>query len=365
MSESYQTDELRRSTRDYAELRSRLEAWLQDRVPGAQVGPLEVPSGNGMSSETVVFDMTTGGQTRGCVARLAPRADAVPVFPGYDLGRQFRVMSIVAEHSGVPVPRPLWHEPDPDPIGTPFLVMERVDGDVPPDVMPYTFGGWLTEADREQRARLQAATVAVLAGIHGVEPPAFLEYDRPGATPLRRHVAEQRAYYEWVADGTPHPLIERCFAWLERHWPAEEGSPVISWGDSRIGNILYRDFRPAGVLDWEMAALGPRELDLGWLIYHHRFFQDLTALARLPGLPDFLRRDEVAAEYGRLTGRPPRDLDFFIVYAALRNAIVMTRVARRQAAFGEREWPENPDEVLYDRASIEALLTGTYWEDKT
>ena len=366
MTESYQTDELRKSTRDYAALRRRLQAWLRRRMPGATVGPLEAPSGNGMSSETVVFDVTGDAGTLGCVARLAPQPDAVPVFPSYDLERQFRVMRIVAEHSDVPVPRPLWHEPDPAAIGAPFFVMERVAGDVPPDVMPYNFGSWLTEADPDDRALLQAETVAVLAGVHGIRRPdlGFLEQDRPGGTPLRRHVAEQRAYYEWVAQEERHPLIERCFAWLEEHWPEQEGPAVISWGDSRIGNILYRDFRPAGVLDWEMAALGPRELDLGWLIYHHRFFEDLAGLAGLPGLPDFLRRDEVAAEYGRLTGCPPRDLDFFIVYAALRNAIVMARVARRQAAFGERPWPDDPDDVLYDRAALEALLAGTYWDDK-
>lgn len=363
MSETYETGDLRKSTRDYDQLRDRFQSWLRSRLPGAIVGTLDVPSGNGLSSETVVFDVTTSDRTLGCVARLAPQPDAVPVFPSYDLERQFRVMRIVAEHSDVPVPRPMWHEPDTAAVGAPFFVMERVAGQVPPDVMPYNFGSWVTEANPEDRARMQAGTVAVLAGIHNIVRPelAFLEYDRPGPTPLRRHVEEQRAYYEWVAAEVRHPLIERGFAWLEDHWPERENPAVISWGDSRIGNIVYRDYTPAGVLDWEMAGLGPRELDLGWLIYHHRFFEDLATWANLPGLPDFLRRDDVAAEYGRLTGHVPRDLDFFIVYAALRNAIVMARVARRQAAFGEREWPEDPDDVLYDRAALESLLAGTYW----
>lgn len=368
MTETYETDELRRSTRDYGRLRDRLEVWLQSRVPGATVGPLQAPSGNGMSSETVVFEVASGPRELGCVARLEPQPDAVPVFPAYDLERQFRVMRIVAEHSDVPVPRPLWHEPDPAAIGAPFFVMQRVNGDVPPDVMPYTFGGWVSEATSAQRAGLQAATVNVLAGVHGIALPlselAFLELDQPGPTPLRRHVADQWAYYGWVAQDVRHPLIERGFEWLEEHWPAEEGPAVISWGDSRIGNILYRDFVPTAVLDWEMAAIGPRELDLGWLIYHHRFFQDLTQLAGQPGLPDFLRRDDVAAQYRQLTGHQPRDLDFYIGYAALRNAIVMARVARRQAAFGERPWPDDPDDVLYDRPSLEALFAGTYWDDK-
>jgi aminoglycoside phosphotransferase (APT) family kinase protein len=364
--ETYETGELRKSTRDYQLLRERLQAWLRTHLPAAVVGPLEAPSGNGMSSDTVVFDVATDERSMGCVARLAPQDDAVPVFPDYDLARQFRVMQLVAEHSSVPVPRPLWFEPEPGVAGSPFFVMELVSGQVPPDVMPYNFGGWLAEAAPVDRARMQTATVAVLAGVHGIALPeselAFLEFERPGSTPLRRHVEEQWAYYEWVAaGGTRHPLIERGFSWLDEHWPADEGPAVISWGDARIGNIVYRDYLPVGVLDWEMAGLGPRELDLGWLIYHHRFFEDLATLAELPGLPGFLRRADIASEYYELTGYEPRDLDFYIVYAALRNAIVMARVARRQAAFGERDWPADADDVLYDRASLEALLAGTYW----
>ena len=32
---------------------------------------------------------------------------------------------------------------------------------------------------------------------------------------------------------------------------------VFNWGDSRIGNMLWRDFEPVAVLDWEMATVGP------------------------------------------------------------------------------------------------------------
>ena len=45
---------------------------------------------------------------------------------------------------------------------------------------------------------------------------------------------------------------------------ADPGPDVLSWGDARIGNIIYAGFEPAAVLDWEMAALGPRELDVSW-----------------------------------------------------------------------------------------------------
>ncbi|WP_034269047.1 phosphotransferase family protein [Haloechinothrix halophila] len=364
------TGPLRIATRGYDELRQGLQDWLRALLPADAepiVGPVAAPGGNGMSSDTVMFELTTATHgARRCVARIAPQPDAVPVFPHYDLARQFQIMCLVAERSDVPVPEPLWCDTDGVAAGSPLFVMAHIDGDIPPDVMPYNFGGWLAEADQADRARLQHSTIVAIAGIHDIEltddDVALLDADRDELTPLRRHVAEQRDYYRWVSRERRHPLIERGFDWLTEHWPAEEGPAVLSWGDARIGNIIYRDFQPVGVLDWEMAALGPRELDIGWLIYHHRFFEDLAAMAGLDGLPGFLRPEAVTAAYQAVTGYQVRDLRFYVTYAALRNAIVMARMAQRQVRLGEREQPADPDDVLYDRSSIEALLDGTYWD---
>jgi len=360
----------RTSTRDRDALQLGLAAWLGTKVAGASISALVVPESNGMSSETLLFDASWEEdgtrRTTGCAARLSPDPDAAPVFPVYDLERQFRAMRLVGERSSVPVPATLWMEPDERHIGTPFFVMERVEGSVPPDIMPYPFGSWLSEATPEQQRRLQDASVGVLVALHGMDMTpgdiAFLELDRPGDTALQRHLAEQRAYYEWVvADGTRSPLIERTFAWLEEHWPVDEGDTVVSWGDSRIGNVMYRDFEPVAVLDWEMAATGPREIDLGWMVYLHRFLDDIALQAGLPGMPHFMRLDDVAATYEQLSGHTPRDLDFYTMYAALRHAIVMSRVARRQILFGEIEMPGDPDDLIMHRATLEQMLEHTYW----
>ncbi|HXX91330.1 MAG TPA: phosphotransferase family protein [Acidimicrobiales bacterium] len=360
----------RTSTRDRDALQLGLAAWLGTKVAGASISALVVPESNGMSSETLLFDASWEEdgtrRTTGCAARLSPDPDAAPVFPVYDLERQFRAMRLVGERSSVPVPATLWMEPDERHIGTPFFVMERVEGSVPPDIMPYPFGSWLSEATPEQQRRLQDASVGVLVALHGMDVTpgdiAFLELDRPGDTALQRHLAEQRAYYEWVvADGTRSPLIERTFAWLEEHWPVDEGDTVVSWGDSRIGNVMYRDFEPVAVLDWEMAATGPREIDLGWMVYLHRFLDDIALQAGLPGMPHFMRLDDVAATYEQLSGHTPRDLDFYTMYAALRHAIVMSRVARRQILFGEIEMPGDPDDLIMHRATLEQMLEHTYW----
>jgi len=361
----------RTSTRDRHEVRRRLVTWLSTKVSDARVSELVVPESNGMSSETLLFDASWRDEagepvTQACAARLSPDPDAVPVFPVYDLERQYRVLRLVAQRTAVPVPRTLWLEPSAEAIGTPFFVMERVEGVVPPDVMPYPFGSWLSEAPAADQRRLQDSSVRILVQLHDAdvraEDVAFLELDRPGSTPLRRHVAEQAAYYEWVvADGARSPLIERTFAWLEEHWPADEGDAVISWGDARIGNMMYRDFEPVAVLDWEMVALGPREIDLGWMVYLHRFLDDIAVSAGLAGMPHFMRMQDVARTYEAQSGHAPRHLDFYSMYAALRHAIVMSRVARRQVLFGEITMPEDPDDMIMHRATLEEMLEGSYW----
>lgn len=132
----------RTSTREPAELGRRLASWLGRHLPGAEVTHASVPASNGMSSETLLFDIEhPDAPVRGCALRLAADPAAYTVFPSYDMPRQHRVMSLVAAHTDLPVPRVLWLEEDPAPLGAPFFVMARAEGRVPPDVMPYTYEG--------------------------------------------------------------------------------------------------------------------------------------------------------------------------------------------------------------------------------
>ena len=357
------------STRDRAALRTGLESWLQQTHPagsGATIIDFDAPSTNGMSSETILVTVEwddRGARRERLVVRLSPDAAAVPVFPTYDLEKQFRVMQLVGERSAVPVPSMRWYEASDEWLGSPFLVMGHIDGQVPPDMMPYVFGSWLTEATPAELNALQHATVGVLADLHAIPIGAhctFLEFDVDGTTPLRRHVEDQRRFYDWVAaDGVRSPLIERTFRWLDEHWPAE-GDAVISWGDSRIGNILYRDFRPVAVLDWEMVGLAPREVDIAWLVCLHRSFQEIAERVGFPGLPDFLRRADVTAAYRQLTGYEPTEMAWYEAYAALRFAIIMFRITRRAVHFGEAEMPADPDAAISHRALLERMLDGTY-----
>jgi aminoglycoside phosphotransferase (APT) family kinase protein len=358
------------STRDYDQLRAQLETWLNERVPGSTVSDLIVPESNGMSSETVLFDLAVPGEPepRRLVARIAPDPDADPVFAVYDMKRQFETMQMVAEHTKVPVPKVLWLEAGTDVIGVPFFVMERVDGVVPPDVLPYTFGdNWFFDADLKDQQRLERQAVEVVVALHELTvdgPARFLAGPADGESHLRHHVNEQRAYYDWVSsDGVRSPLIERGFEWLEEHWPEHSDDAAFSWGDARIGNMMFEDFTPVAVLDWEMASIGPREIDIGWMIYIHRFFQDLVEDLGMPGMPHILRRDTVAELYESASGYRPKDLDFYTAYAALRHGIVMFRITRRAIRFGEAVMPEDPDEAILHHAHLRRMLDGVYWAE--
>jgi len=361
------------STRDLAATRDALEQWLATKLPAGsepRISDLDVPPTSGMSSETILFDATWGDEQAELVGRIPPDPANYPVFPSYDIPGQFRTMQVVRELSAVPVPEPLWVETDPSIIGQPFFVMRRVDGVVPPDVMPYPWGdSWLFRATPEQQRTVQDSSVAVIAGLHAI-PDAerhfgFLHEGVEGDTPLRRHFRRHYVdYYEWAAKETRSPLVERAFARLEEEWPDDEGETVLSWGDSRIGNILYQDFRPVAVLDWEMASLGPREIDLAWFVFLHYFFQDSALAHGLPGMPDFLLRDDVVATYQELTGHVCRDFDWYCLLAATRHGVVSLRTGLRGVHMQGAPMPDDVDDLIMHRPALEAMLDRTYWKDR-
>ena len=353
------------STRDPEDLRRRLEGWIAGHLPaGAEptVPPIHSPGATGWSSETLLFDVewTERGDraTERLVARVAPDPAAMPVFPRYDMPGQARIMSTVSAVTDLPVPAVRWVEPDPAVLGEPFFVMERIDGDVPPDIPPYDMGGWVLDATAEQRSRLQRTTLDVLAGLwpttEHLDRFAFVQFDWPGETALRRHLANERHYWDWIADGRHSALVERMGVWLEAHWPGHEGPALLSWGDSRYGNLMYRDFEPVAVLDWEMAGIAPPELDLAYLLYMHRYFEAIAHRYGLPGLPDLADVDAACTTYEAATGYAPRDMGFYVVYNAFRHLLITIRLNLRRMHFGELVHTEELDGSI-DQSHVDLI----------
>lgn len=370
-------DHIQRSGRDISTIPALLSNWLSTVMTDGITPDITVESGidsNGMSSETIILTgrWMHGGEPveQRWVARIAPTAADVPVFPNYRLDHQYDVIRLVSELTSVPVPRLRWMDTTGDVLGAPFFLMDHVDGLVPPDVMPYTFGGnWFADAPPARRRELQDATVEVLAKLHSIpnvtKTFGFLtEVDPPGETPLGDTPLGRR--FQWLKDwyrfAVPDvgrsPLVERALAWLEDNFPVEAASaePVLSWGDSRIGNVLYNDFRPVAVLDWEMATVGPRELDVAWIIFAHMVFQEIAGLATLPGLPDVLREDDVRATYESLTGVELGDLRWFYVYSGVIWCCVFMRTGARRVHFGEIEKPDDVEAMFYHAGVLRRLL---------
>ena len=95
----------------------------------------------------------------------------------------------------------------------------------------------------------------------------------------------------------------------------------------------------------------------------HTFFQKLIEQAGAPGLPDFLRPDDIAATYQEITGHAVEDLRWYLAYGALRHAIIMSRISERMVHFGQSEAPADPDDRIPHRATLEGMLDGSFFED--
>jgi aminoglycoside phosphotransferase (APT) family kinase protein len=362
---------LQHSSRDVSVLPKVMSQWLSTVLPGGIAPQVTVESGvdaNGMSSETIIltgrWHEDGAPREEKWVARVAPAREDVPVFTSYRMDHQFDVIRLVGENTDIPVPRVRWLEPSGSVLGTQFFLMDFVDGRVPPDVMPYTFGGnWFADAPAESQRELQDATVEIIAKLHSIPEPektfAFLAEGASEPNALRRNLNWLKSWYTWsVPDIGSSPLVERSLEWLEAHWPetVAASDPVLVWGDSRVGNVLYDGFTPVAVLDWEMATLGPREMDAAWMIFAHMVFQELAGLAGLPGLPDFMREEDVRATYSAHTGVELGDLNWFYVYSGVIWACVFMRTSARRIRFGEIEKPDDVESLFYHGSLLKRLI---------
>ena len=324
-------------------LRDRLTEWLPSRLGTAAVTVTDLtpPSGTGYSSETSLFSAEFDGERRRFVARLKPTRPGV--FPEYDIDLQHDVMAALAAKTDVPVPEMLWQEPDASVLGTPFYVMSHVPGRVPSDNPPYTLEGWILDEPVERRHTMHTSALDVMCRIHRLDPHAVLG---DTTNKLRRGLDDDLAYYEsffdWAARGRPQPVAERAWEWLQDNRPRGQQPLGLSWGDSRISNMLFGDdLRPVAVLDWEMVALGDPVMDLGWWLFLDRHFTEGMGVEQPEG---FLDRAATIARWEAELGRPATNVEFYEMYSGFRFAVVMMSLTRLFIADGLM-----PDDTDFDR----------------
>lgn len=317
-----------------------LEAWLRKQLPGATdvaIDALDVPQASGLSNLTILFDASwvqDGAlRTEQLVARVAPEGPAV--FMQYDLGKEFRVMRALAEHTTVPVPRARWVEEDPSVLGAPFLIMDRAAGQIPSDDPPFTAGGWVLDLTDAQQAQLVDNSLRVLAGIHDADWRALgLDFLLPadGGDPFDADLDLWERVFDWARDGDVNPTVEAGLRWLEEHRPDEDREPVLNWGDARVGNMMFgEDLTVNAVLDWEMVTLGQPDAELAWYLFLLRHHTEGIGAPMPPGFPS---REQIIARYEELSGRAVPHVDYYEVWAAVRLAVLMHRAGNLMIEVG-------------------------------
>jgi len=321
--------------RDPLEVADALGGWLAERLEAGaapEVANVEAPTSTGFSNETILCRATWSENgdraAHRIVVRVAPTKHLL--FLDADFSVQYKVMAALTEaRSGVPLPPLRWFEDDDRLLGAPFFVMDHVEGIVAGE--PTYHNDWLMDASAERQARLWRTGLEAMAAVHrsdwrslGLE---WLTDPARGGPGLGQQLSYYRDYLDWAAEGEPHPFSEAVWEWLLAHRPEKPGEPVLCWGDSRIGNIIWDDFRPGAVIDWEMATLAPPELDLGWWLYFDRQFSTGMVDDPRPRPAGFPSREETIAEYAELLGRPLADVEWYEVFAGFRFAVVFARLA--------------------------------------
>lgn len=306
--------------RDVEALRAGLEAWARSTVASdAAVAALQVP-GAGLSADTYFATVTSAAGSRAIVVRLAATGEGL--FPVDDLAAQAAIQNEVAA-LGLPAVPARWVE-DPQWVGEPFVVMDRVAGHAPPRAWPER--GWLAKADAGTRARAIDGVATALAALHRATD------GRPGAEPLGATVDRWWRHLDWAAGDRPAPAnLLDARDWCDGHRPPEPAHASLLWGDVQLTNVIFTDAGDvAALLDWEMAGTGAPELDVGWFLALYEM--TLAQHAEIPaGVP---RRPDLIATYEAGLGRPLVDLAWFEVFALVRSGSIMVRIARLLAAQG-------------------------------
>jgi aminoglycoside phosphotransferase (APT) family kinase protein len=323
--------------RDDAALVEGLARWMAahpEQVPTVVGDPESAPTitaithaDGGQANETVLVDL--GARRSGVVVRLPPLQ---PTFPDYELAPQAAVQNALAA-VGVPAPAPAVTVSDPEWIGAPFLAMPLVRGDIagPAPV----FDDYVTSASTHLQQRMHDGLIDTVVAVHAVDWRHAGLGDVLAGTTLQAALDRWRAYVDWSSQGVPLPALTEALAWCAARVPRDTG-PVLLWGDVRLGNLVFDpERRVRAVLDWDLASIGPAEMDLGWHFGLEYMMESLFG-RRVDGFPT---RTEAVARYEQASGRVLSDLDWHEVFALVRALAINDR---HQRISGDRRRTENP-----------------------
>jgi aminoglycoside phosphotransferase (APT) family kinase protein len=331
-----------------------LDAWLRSHVEG-YAGPLGVEQFRGGQSNPT-YRLNTPG--RAYVLRRKPPGQLLP--GAHAIEREYRVITALGKQ-GFPVAKSYGLCEDPAVIGTPFYVMEMVEG----RIFWNTAFPELPAADRPAYFDAMNATMAAL---HLIDPEAagLGDYGKPGNY-FARQIARWSKQYEGDVEAGRVAAMDRLVEWLPANLPPDEPRPRIIHGDFRCDNMIFHASEPRvlAVLDWELSTLGHPLADFTYHLMMYRMPEGLsTGLAGLDlaalNIPD--EADYVAAYCAR-TGRDGiADLDFYMAFNLFRLAGIVHgikgRVVRGTATSAHASQMATSLEPLADLAWAQAMRAG-------
>jgi aminoglycoside phosphotransferase (APT) family kinase protein len=236
------------SSEELKRIRAELEQRLRSSADlgGVIVGPV-VPFGDGHSGFTYAMTLTGDSGIRDCVLRLSPPG-ARSAGPA-DIGRQGCLIAKLGAE-GIPVPAVIAFDSERTLMGRSFMLVDRVEG-----------LGWAAAARERTHPEIAGEAVRVLRRLHAV-PVGGAAACLGQAVGPRDELDRWRGLLERAAAAPGSAMLLRA---LERTVPAAT-TPVVVHGDYHYGNLLFRDGEVVAVVDWELAGLGERLVDVGSLV---------------------------------------------------------------------------------------------------
>src|SRR5579862_2376543 len=302
---------------------SRLEPFLRSHFPDAAgtVSVSQFPSGH----SNLTYLISLGD--RHMVLRRPPFGSKVKT--AHDMSREYRVLSKL-HFAYTQAPKALLYCADSSVLGSPFYLMERVQGIIlrrdPPE-------GLVTDA--ETACQLSEGFVDNLARLHGLDYKAIglADLGKPQGY-LERQVGGWIQRYHGSQTHELHE-VEKIAVWLNERRPRETSCALIH-NDYKYDNLVLDPIditRIVGVLDWEMCTIGDPLTDLGTALAYWVDPQDPQELQRIrwgpTTLPGTLTRAELVGRYAQTTGRDVSNMVFYRVLALFKVAVIIQQIYYR------------------------------------
>jgi aminoglycoside phosphotransferase (APT) family kinase protein len=277
----------------------RIEAYLSEKLEAEALSIKSVWKNlEGWSMETYSLGLSYRKEgrpvTRDMILRKAPATGLMD--DNYDVSIEYRVLTALSR-TDVAVPKTYWYEPDPEILGQPFYVMEKVEGSIPYPP-PISFDpDFRLIPDDEERERLADDFVKNLAFIHTAEWKSlgldFLGVPGPGTGSALMQVEFWEDRIARAGFGKK-PVVAYAANWLKDNL-VENDRICLIHGDYRSGNYIQRDGRIVAILDWELVHLGDPLDDIAYILGAWRSAPPHNWLSHLLPEEAFFERYEQAS----------------------------------------------------------------------